>query len=236
MMHKYLLGFALGLAVISGAAKAQNANNQLVSPVSRPHENLPNFDVETLQPLLAEMNISSQVAVSPEGDKALFAKDSGGLSFILHPRDCQNAASDCYSVITFALFKGEFNAQSVSAFNAKSAAVGAFVDSDGDVVINRYDVNSFGFPRGTFADLMIVFIKNGVGIYNELYSVDQTVSLERDETDLAAAYLNARQIAAFSGGNDYAVNALSDGAYATIRVLKDSVELPKNKIENFTGD
>jgi hypothetical protein len=231
-MKSISICFAAFVAM-AGPAHAQNNMGELASAVSNPNGIIKTFDAETLQPLLAEMNVQSTIETVANGEKYLSATDEGGLRFILHPRDCTNGNSNCYSLISFAFYTGDHNPQTVSAFNAATAAVGAFIDSDGDAVMNRFDVATFGMPRGTFADTLIVFINNGVEFYNALYSGQQTVSTEGDETDMAAAYLNGIELDTVTGNEGRPTFARYETTYQPISLLKENANLPKNKIGNL---
>ena len=229
-MRKTLIMAVAALFAATGA-EAQQSNNQLASPISNPQGLIKNFDAENIVPVLTELQIGSDVRNLATGESYIFAQDRSGLMFVLQPRDCTDGAN-CQSMIMFAFFTGTHNAQTVAAFNAKTAAVGAYVDGDGDAVINRFDIASYGIARGTFAELVMIFIVNGVDFFKELNTAAQTVSADGYASDLASGYLNGKQISAVTGANTANVYEAAHDINDIIALHKAEQGVTANKIEN----
>ncbi len=229
-------------AIFLLCAPAFAQNSFSTDPVSNSKGVLPNFDIENIKPVLDELGVQSRIGTLPDGERFLNASHESGLNFVLHPRDCRAGTSNCLSLISFAFYSTDeahpHNPQTVSAFNAHTAAVGTFIDSDGDAVINRFDLASYGVTRGTLSDTVIMFVDLGIEFYHTLYSSDQTVAVEGDESDLAANYLNARTLISMtqSSAAGGVVSIDYDETYAPIADLKASGAVRINKIRNVAAE
>lgn len=242
---KLIMGAAAALCVVSGAAFAQSNSMFSASACSAPDDPFrpcgmaPNFDADTLMPILAELGLTAQKRTDDNGAVYIAANYNNALNFTLAPSACSdNNVRQCIGLTTFAYFSGgSINPQTVSAFNQKYAFISTGLLSDGGAYISRYDIADFGVPRGNIRSSIGNFVNLAARFSGELAGSGRTVSLEGFADDMASDTLNTRQLVSFDAAQEPLTPAeMHEKAMAAtpimIREMAADPATPRNKIEN----
>ncbi len=231
-----LLG-AAAMAFAAGTTVA-SAQNQMGAGagLSNPETVVRKFSVQTVGPVLNELNMPWQVKQLENGAQYIHAA-SGSMQFILFFTVCQNSECDGMQAMTFFSQSGA-NSQTVQAFNSKYPFGTAGVDQEGTAYVSRYDIADYGIPRGNIASSITNFLGLAQMFVTELQNAHQTVSLDGYADDLASSSLNRKALSHFSG---------VDGSFSTqakehrdgfeqgaemVRMLLNDETAPRNKIQN----
>lgn len=224
---------ALGL---SGAAVAQETT------VSNPRDLAPNFDTETLGPILTELGTVWQRREAPNGQPYIAMSVGGELTLNIVPAACKGRDyTDCIGMNTVALFAGAgLNYQTVMAFNQKYWFSTAGVAEDGSsAYLSRYEISDYGIPRGNIAASVINLVALAERFRAELDSAAKTVSQQGYAGDLSARLLNGREMTTIGVNHPLEMMQGHDVAFeesaALVDLLLADENAPRNKIENAVG-
>jgi len=232
---KKLIAMASAALFFGGVAHAQNG------VISSPTSIIPNFDVQSIGPVLNEIGVAWQAQKTAEGTTYIAANVGGQVNFILAPAACRGEAqSDCVGLSMVALFDGQANPQTVQAFNYRYAFASAGLDPSGAAYISRYEIADFGTPRGNLATSIKVFANQVVRLGAELDSARRTVSLDGYADDLSASFLNKQGAMVVSGEQAHELSAVEQHqegfelAAQQVKSLIANKNAPRNKISNIT--
>lgn len=237
-MNKTLAAAMAGFIALGASAHAQN------SMIASPASSIPNFDVQSVGPILNELGVIWEAKVAQNGQAYIAAGvqyDQGALQFILAPAACRGGnGDDCVGINMVAIFEGDPNPQTVSAFNYRYAFASAGIDpQNGSAYLSRYEIADYGMPRGNLATSIMVFVNQAVKFSDELATARRTVALDGYADDLSASMLN-RQVRTEVAGVENHINnpvdahdlGLEEGALYVREFLRDKAA-PRNKIENL---
>ena len=234
---KTALGLASAVFAATGFAFAQTTQ----ATVSNPSQTMSNFDPVNLGPLLSELGLVWRQQQTGDGRSIITANIGGELTVNFVPSACLNGASNCIGLVTLAQFEGgNFNPQSVSAFNQKYwFASAGIVSNGGSAYISRYDIADFGIPRGNIASSITNFYVLASKFASEIRSGAKTVSLDGFADDFSAASLNKQSLQEI-GVNEAPQSHLEhhlDSFEAAPQLVKALIKDPntaRNKITNVT--
>lgn len=245
-MAKLFTKSALGiLAAITaggtmiGSAVAQTSSS--ANLISNPRVSVPNFDIETITPILSELGIVHTVNQTSNGMRYVSANIAGEINVKFLPSACLTAGrSDCIGLATMAHYEGgSFNPQTVSAFNQKYQFISAGVVENGKYAfVSRYDIADYGMPRGNIASSVANFYVLASKFRDEVSTSSRTVSLDGYADDLSASVLNSHALEAMGVTAAPKTNLDHHLANfeATAEIVKIFVKDPtssKNKIVNI---
>lgn len=231
----FAVSAAMGALFSFAGASAQGVG------VANPTSTIPNYDVESVGPILNEMGVKWQAQRTPAGETLVTASVADTVNFLLVPTACRDTAtqSDCVGLNMVALFEGSANPQTVRAFNYRYAFASAGIDPDGDAYISRYEIADFGAQRGNLATSIQVFVNQAVMFGQELATARRTVSLEGYADDLSASMLNRAGVSSLTGVAAHAATAIDkheqgfEKAATQIKQLIADKTTPRNKINNL---
>lgn len=228
--------FAAGALLLCAVtpASAQQA------PVSNPTTTVTEFSVSTIGPILSELGAVWQ-AGEAGGQRFIAVNAGGNLNFLMAPAACKGANNtQCVGLSMTALFDGQANPQTVSAFNYRFAFGSAGLDPEGGAYINRYEIADYGMARGNLAVSILVFIEQAKMFQNELNTARRTVALEGYADDLSASALNRGALADLTGveihgqGRVESHQVSLDEAARQIKIFLEADAAPRNKISNIS--
>ena len=218
---------------IAGQAAAQSA------PVTNPTVPVAQFSTSNIGPILTELGAVWQEGEA-NGQRYIAVNADGQLNFLLAPTACRGANNtDCVGLSMTALFEGQANPQSVSAFNYRFAFCSAGLDPDGGAYLNRYEIADYGMARGNLAVSILVFIEQAKLFQNELSTARRTVALDGYADDLSSRSLNRTALKSFTGGELHLRGAVDshqvglDEAARQIKLFLKTDNAPRNKISNI---
>jgi hypothetical protein len=224
---------AAGAALLATAATAQTP------PVSNPTTSLKSFDVQSVGAVLDELGAVWQ-AQQGNGQTYLAANAGGDINFLLVPAACKGAnQTQCVGLSMVAIFDGQANPQTVTAFNYRYAFASAGLDPSGSAYIKRYEISDFGMARGNLATSILVFVEQAKMLQQELSTSRRTVALEGYADDLSAGSLNRGGVETLTGVAAHAANPVDahqiglDEAADHIKFFIENKNAPRNKIENI---
>lgn len=231
------------IAIVAAALAAFSSAQAQELSVATPNSVIPNFDIQSVGPVLNELGVAWQAGKAENGQTFIGATVGGGLQFILAPTACRGEGeSDCVGLNMVAIFDGNANPQTVQAFNYRYAFASAGLNPQGTAYLSRYEISDYGLPRGNLATSIMVFVNQVALFAKELDTARRTVSLEGYADDLASSQLNRQARAALTGVEAHAANAieahqigLEEGA-AYVREFIADTSLPRNKIKNLTSE
>ena len=137
-----------------------------------------------------------------------------------------------------AIFAGDADQRTVSAFNYKYPYTSAGIDNSGSAFISRYDIADFGTPRGNFARSLDVFLSQAAYLKDTLETSTVTVNRAAYTGDLAANSLNLQtflddeELAERAGVNTNGHEVSLEQTAAFISVLFEASENTPEKILN----
>ena len=241
---KKLLWAAAALSLAT-TANAQNSFNtpSTAGPVANPTSTISNFDIQSVGPVLNELGITWQPYSGNNGETVIAANANGELNFLLAPAACRlNENSDCVGLQMVAMFDGQVNPQSISAFNYRYAFSSAGLDDSGSAYLNRYEISDYGVPRGNLAISILVFIQQAKQLGTELATAGRTVALQGYASDLSATALNYNSLENVVGDQAHVQSAMDlhaigfeDSAERVKHFIADKTA-PRNKINNLSTD
>ncbi|HXI86303.1 MAG TPA: hypothetical protein VNH64_02510 [Parvularculaceae bacterium] len=229
--------FAAAACVALGAC----ATTAPSAPVVSDETILKHFDTANVGDVLTGMGATWQAMTAQNGQPYIEASLGGALNLVLVPTACETPGFvNCVGLNTVSVLKGSsFNPQTVTAFNQRYpfATTGLWVDGK-EAYISRYEISDFGIPRGNIE----VSIRNLAVLADrfrdELASSKKTVSLEGYAEDLAAGYLNRKNLEALGGAPAQAALARHaagvEDSLELVRGLVESDSAPENKVNNIT--
>ena len=231
-MKKLISTTAAVVAAFSAAAFAQQ------SPVSKPNELISSFSAQTVGAVLTELGAVWQ-AQEANGQTYLAANANGEINFLLVPAACKGANNtQCVGLSMVAIFEGNANPQTVTAFNYRYAFASAGLDPSGSAYIKRYEISDYGMARGNLATSVLVFIEQAKMLQNELATSRRTVAFQGQADDLSARALNRDGLADVYGAKIHAANPIDahqiglDDAAEQIKFFIENKSAPRNKIDN----
>jgi len=237
-MRKFI-SIAVAVAAVSNAltpAFAQSAG------VSNPQSTIPNFDIQSVGPILNELGVAWQAQKADDGQTYLAAHVAGQVNFLLAPTACRGAnQTDCAGLNMVAIFDGNANPQTVQAFNYRYAFASAGLDPSGSAYLSRYEIADYGMPRGNLATSIQVFANQVVMFGAELATARRTVSLDGYADDLSAGHLNSTGLILMIGVEAHTLTALDqhqqgfERAAAQVKKLIADERAPRNKINNINN-
>ena len=232
-MKKLTFAAAMGLALVSAPALAQTA------PVANPTSMLSSFDTQSVGGVLNELGAVWQ-AQTGNGQSYIAANAGGEINFLLVPAACKGAnGTQCVGLSMVAIFEGDANPQTVTAFNYRYAFASAGLDPSGAAYIKRYEISDYGMARGNLATSILVFIEQAKMLQAELSTARRTVALEGYADDLAAGSLNRSGLADLHGAKIHAANPIDahqiglDEAAEQLKFFIENKSAPRNKIDNI---
>ncbi len=228
-----LICIAAAAAMASFGATAQTA------PVSNPTEIIASFDAQTVGAVLNELGAVWQ-AQQANGQNYIAANAGGEINFLLVPAACKGANNtQCVGLSMVAIFEGDANPQTVTAFNYRYAFASAGLDPSGSAYIKRYEISDYGMARGNLATSMLVFIEQAKMLQTELSTARRTVAFEGQSDDLSARALNRDGLSDIYGAKIHAANPIDahqiglDDAAEQIKFFIENKSAPRNKIKNL---
>ena len=237
-----LCAASLMMTGITTGAWAQNTmsgSGGSQSLVANPTGTIPNFDSGSIGPILNELGVTWQTGALENGNPLIAANAGGDLIFYMMPTVCGGAGNtSCIGMNMVAIFEGNANPQTVSAFNYRYAFASAGIDPSGSAYISRYDIADYGLPRGNLASSILNFVGLADKFQKELASADRTVSLEGYADDLSASYLNrvgVKQMTGVELGAKDLIERHQQGFEETANEIKKLIsdkKAPRNKIDN----
>ncbi len=232
MMQKLSI-LAAGAALMTTAATAQTA------PVANPTASLDSFEIQSVGAVLNELGAVWQ-AQQGNGQSYIAANAGGEINFLLVPAACKGAnQTQCVGLSMVAIFDGQANPQTVTAFNYRYAFASAGLDPSGSAYIKRYEISDFGMARGNLATSILVFVEQAKMLQQELSTARRTVALEGYADDLSAGSLNRSGVKTLTGVEAHAENAVDahqiglDEAADHIKFFIENKSAPRNKIDNI---
>ncbi len=232
-MKKLISIAAAGVAIASAGAMAQTA------PVAKPTEVMTSFDPQNVGSILNEIGAVWQ-AQQANGQTFIAANANGEINFLLVPAACKGEnSSKCVGLSMVAIFEGNANPQTVTAFNYRYAFASAGLDPSGAAYIKRYEISDYGMARGNLATSILVFVEQAKMLQSELSTARRTVALEGQADDLSARALNRGVLTQIAGVADHAPSALDaheiglDMTAEQIKFFIENKSAPRNKIENL---
>lgn len=232
-MKKLALAAFCG-AMTASAAIAQNA------PVAQPNQTLASFDTQSVGSILNELGAVWQTQQG-NGQSYIAANAGGEINFLLVPAACKGAnQSNCVGLSMVAIFEGNANPQTVTAFNYRYAFASAGLDPSGAAYIKRYEISDYGMARGNLATSILVFIEQAKMLQSELSSARRTVALQGYADDLSAGALNRGAVAAITGAGAHAFNSVDahqlgiDESAEHVKFFIENASAPRNKIKNIS--
>lgn len=208
--------------------------------VSNPRTIIPDFDPDSLGPVLTELGVTWQSGRDNAGNTLITANIGGEFVFYMQPTACVGDNNDrCIGLLTLAFFEGDANAQTVRAFNDRYHFARTSLNETGGALITRYDIADYGVARGNVASSVANFVYLANLLQSELSSAARTVSLEGYANDLSAGVLNNRALREMSGVKAHSVSAIEshqqsfDEATENILLLVKDKTMPRNKIRNI---
>ncbi len=230
---KKLICIAAAAAMVPFGAMAQT------SPVANPTETIASFDAQTVGSVLNELGAVWQ-AQQANGQSYIAANAGGEINFLLVPAACKGANNtQCVGLSMVAIFDGNANPQTVTAFNYRYAFASAGLDPSGAAYIKRYEISDYGMARGNLATSVLVFIEQAKMLQSELSTSRRTVAFEGQSDDLSARALNRDGISDLYGAEIHAANPVDahqiglDDAAEQIKFFIENKSAPRNKIENL---
>ena len=228
----------ISIAAASAALFASGVMAQ-TPPVAKPMEVISSFDAQSVGAILNELGAVWQ-AQQANGQTYIAANANGEINFLLVPAACKGANnSACVGLSMVAIFDGDANPQTVTAFNYRYAFASAGLDPSGSAYIKRYEISDYGMARGNLATSILVFIEQARMLQSELSTSRRTVALDGQADDLAARALNRSALNSISGAAAPATNPIDahqiglDMTAEQIKFFIDNKSAPRNKIENL---
>lgn len=145
---RILAGLAAAAALFVTGASAQ------ITPTTV----IPNFNIETIQPLLQQAGF--QTEVRDMGGSMVVAAQKDGKFIILRPRVCRDGAG-CAGLFMLAQINTQASLRTLNNFNLQSPPTRAVQTPDGQIFLSRYLIADYGTTAGSFAVNADVF-KNGI--------------------------------------------------------------------------
>ncbi|MEO1252411.1 MAG: hypothetical protein AAFW81_08705 [Pseudomonadota bacterium] len=234
------IGFgAIASAILFSGALTAPAGAQ-TQPVSNPNGTLASFDAKNVGAILNELGAVWQ-AQQGNGQSYIAANAGGEINFLLVPTACKGAnQTQCVGLSMVAIFEGNANPQTVTAFNYRYAFASAGLDPSGSAYIKRYEISDYGMARGNLATSILVFVEQAKMLQSELSTARRTVALEGYADDLAANALNRTGVAGIDNASLHAKSAVDahqvglDEAAAQIKFFIENKSAPRNKIKNIS--
>jgi hypothetical protein len=220
---------------LSGAAAQQHDD------ISNPRGVIPNFDVANIGPILTELGAVWQQKKTDGGQPYIAVSVGGDMVLNIVPTACQGANfTHCVGMNTMALFQGgQFNYQTVSAFNQKYWFSTAGVAEDGSAAyISRYEISDYGIARGNVGASVLNLVVLADLFRQELLSSRRTVSMEGYAEDLSSRLLNSRSLKAMGvedTGQITRHQVAMEETVELVQLLLADKNAPRNKIENITA-
>ncbi len=209
------------------------------APVANPTDVIASFDAQTVGSVLNELGAVWQ-AQEANGQNYIAANAGGEINFLLVPAACKGANNtQCVGLSMVAIFEGDANPQTVTAFNYRYAFASAGLDPSGSAYIKRYEISDYGMARGNLATSMLVFIEQAKMLHSELSTARRTVAFEGQSDDLSARALNRDGLSDIYGAKIHAANPIDahqNGLDDTARQVEFFIEnksAPRNKIKNL---
>ncbi|MBI1365661.1 MAG: hypothetical protein GC153_06845 [Alphaproteobacteria bacterium] len=203
---------------------------------------LSHFTTDNVGGVLSDMGATWQTMTAQNGQPYIEASLGGALNLVIVPTACETPGFvNCVGLNIVSVLKGAaFNPQTVTAFNQRYpfSTAGLWIDGT-DAYISRYEICDYGIPRGNVA----VSIRN-LGILanrfrDELATSKKTVSLQGYPEDLAARYLNEKNLEALGGAPAQAALARHaagvEDSLELVRALVERDAAPSNKVKNITA-
>jgi|GEM_PF-1450213 len=239
---------AFGILAAATAASSNALAQSNAAPggaqdiISSPRGTVPNFDVQTIGPILSELGLVYQASQTADGTTYLTANIAGELNVSFIPSACLSSGrSNCIGLVTIAQFEGtNFNPQTVSAFNQKYSFVSTgLVDNGQYAFISRYDIADYGVARGNIASSVTNFYVLARKFRDEIQTSTKTVSLDGYADDLSSSILNKHSLEALGVISTPETNldhhlASFEAAPEIVKILVNDPSTPKNKIVNVT--
>lgn len=223
------------LAIAAPAALAQGG-----APVQNPSSLITDFSAQSVGPVLNELGVVWQKQEA-NGQSYLAANAGGEITFLLVPAACKGAnKSHCVGLSMVAIFDGNANPQTVSAFNYRYAFASAGLDPSGSAYIKRYEISDYGVPRGNLATSILVFVEQARMLHGELATSRQTVAQQGYADDMASGSLNRGGISTLYGVDFQPVSPIDqhqvglDDTAEQIKFFIANRTTPRNKISNFS--
>ena len=238
-MKKLISIAAAGAALLSAGALLPTGAAAQQSPVANPTELLSSFDAKSVGSILNELGAVWQ-AQQANGQTYIAANANGEINFLLVPAACKGANNtQCVGLSMVAIFEGNANPQTVTAFNYRYAFASAGLDPSGSAYIKRYEISDYGMARGNLATSVLVFIEQAKMLQNELATSRRTVAFEGQADDLSSRALNRDGLSDMYGAEIHAANPVDahqiglDEAAEQIKFFIENKSAPRNKIENL---
>lgn len=236
------ISMRLSAGLIALAAVAAPASAQTQELISEPRGMVQNFDPVNLGPVLTELGIVWQERQLADGTRFIAASAGGAMTFNIVPTACVGPnGTSCLGAMTYTMFTGSPNQQSVYAFGQKHAFASTGMMSDGGgAYLARYDIADYGIPRGNVASSLVNYLSLAQRFQAEIAA--KTVSADGFVDDMSASILTVRAAAAIGvdasvkgDGTTAALHQASMNASPElIRELFKSDNAPRNKISNLT--
>ncbi len=230
---------AAGVALCSVGALFSTGAMAQTAPVAQPTQLIASFDAQSVGSVLNELGAVWQ-AQEANGQTFIAANANGEINFLLVPAACKGAdKKKCVGLSMVAIFEGNANPQTVTAFNYRYAFASAGLDPSGAAYIKRYEISDYGMARGNLATSILVFIEQARMLQSELSTSRRTVALEGQADDLAARALNRSVLNDISGAQAGAANPIDahqigfDMTAEQIKFFIENKSAPRNKIENL---
>ncbi len=226
-------------AIAAGLSLGLAANGAALAGDKTPTTLIDNFNIETLQPVLNDLGVTTTAKVQDNGTRFLQAVIGSNFAFNVVPTACVD--DSCAGVLFVALYQGaKLNYQTITAFNQKYAFTTAGLLPGDDVAyLARYEIADFGIPQGNIQSSLESFATIADEFDNQFASMKTTVSQEGYASDMSARLLNSKVAKGMgiqpASHTDAAKLVHLDAFERTseiIMMLNAAQSTPKNKILN----
>lgn len=162
--------FAMPALAQSNAIGPSASDNQM-------REMLPNFDIETIAPVLSRTGAQVQ-QIDMAGTPALGVKHRSGAVFILSPTACnKTTGKSCAGLQMIAIFNYNVDPVTANTYN-KGPNIAKISVSQNEVLMYHYIIADYGMPAGNLAITSDVFASNIIQFLQFRTQNMRTVSFE----------------------------------------------------------
>lgn len=116
------------------------------------------FDLADITALLSEMGYQSELNEEGTEDPFLLVTSGAERSFIVQQRSCDDAG-DCFGLGFLSVFDADMTPKEITALNDRYAYMKFYVDSEDDLILQKYITSDYGIARGNVRINLMVFME-----------------------------------------------------------------------------